>query len=245
MTTESELLAKLDAAISRISSLEGELRNKPKAKEEASPPPFDLVRFRQAFITDPVGTMGSLQITAQQAEHVRQTLEVHSQGDRAPLDMRMRVAQGPQMMAVQANAEALATLSRRLDEQDKAKTDAAKKESFKTIAANKEKYPNLAKAAAADPDYVNKLEKHGGTAEEFAAAQEAELSKLAALFAPQTASENAGNIGQSSQTKPTPLAANLNGDVPAVQQTNPGAWTREAAQKLQNEIVQKYARPKV
>lgn len=239
----AELKKLLETAIARISSLEGELRTKPKEKE--TPQAFDLVKFRESLIIDPVGTMRAMQMGGEHVEHVRNVLIADKLGDQAPPQMKVFAAQGPQMMAAQAQAEAVATLSRRLDDREKQEQKAAKKESLKAITANKEKYPNLSKALAADPDLAEELEKHTGTAEEFAANQEAKYTKLAAAFVPQTASTSADNKGQSTQTKPTPLASSLNGDTPPIVKENPGEWTRDAYTKVRDSIVHKYNSPKV
>lgn len=241
MATETEDLTKrLEAAITRISTLEGELRAKPKAQEAPAAPAFDLVKFRSALVMDPIGTLQALQVPSDHVEYLRTALIADKLGDKADMSMRMFLSQGPQMMAAQSTAESVAALSRRLDDQDKQKEAAAKRESFKTIIANKEKYPNLSKAAAADPDLIAEAEKHGGTAEEYAASQEAKLTKLAAVFVPSTASVTADNSGQSTQAKPTPLAGALQGDLPAVAQPQPGAWDYT---KTRNALVQKYSRP--
>ena len=245
MATETEELRKaLDTAIARISTMEGELRAKPKAAETPPAPVFDIFKFRQALALDPVGTMRSMQMSPEHIEHVRTSLLVDQLGDNAPAHLRMTVQQGPQMMAVAAQGESLAMLSRRLDERDAREQSTAKRESFKSISANKEKYPNLAKAVAADPELISELEKHGGTAEEFAASQEAKLTKLAAVFAPPAGSVKPDNSDQSKQVMPTPLAGALGGDPPVIVK-NPGGWSRDAFTKTRDEIVQKYARPKV
>ncbi len=176
---------------------------------------------------------------------MRTVLIADKLGDNAPAHMKAIAMQGPQMMAAQATAESVATLSRRLDERDKQEQKAAKRESFKTISGNKEKYPNLTKAVAADPSLIEEMDRHGGTAEEFAALQEAKLVKLTAAFGLPAASVNADNKDQSTKVTPTPLASNLNGDVPAAANATEGAWTREHYLKVRNEIVQRATRPKV
>ncbi len=57
MATIEEMQKMLDTAIGRISSLEGELRAKPKAAET---PPFDIYKFRESLSIDPIGTMRAM-----------------------------------------------------------------------------------------------------------------------------------------------------------------------------------------
>ncbi len=245
MATETELMAKLETAIGRISALEGELRSKPKAAEVPAAPAFDIYKFREALTIDPVGTMKAMQMNPEHVEHVRSILLADKMGDAASPHLKMMAMQGPQMMAAQATADSVANLSRRLDERDKQEQKAAKRESFKTISVDKEKYPNLAKAVSADPALFEEVDLHGGTAEEFAVSQEAKLKKLVAVLVPSAASVTADNKDQSTKVVPTPLAGALGGDPPAITKSKPGEWTREESRKLRDEIVLKSTSPKV
>jgi hypothetical protein len=227
----------LNAAIARIAALESELRSKP-AKESESV--FDLVAFRKQLTIDPIGTLRSLQLGTEHIDHVRSVLIADKLGDQAPPQLRVFAAQGAQLVAAHAQAETIAALSRRLDDRDKQEQKATKREAFKSITANKEKYPNLAKAFAADPELVSEMDAHGGTAEEFAASQEAKLQKLVSVFAPSTASVTADNRGQSTQAKPTALAGTLSGDPPPLEKEQSG-WTRDQYTKIRDGIVQKYS----
>ncbi len=239
MDATNELKTALDTAIGRIASLENELRNRAK---EPTKPGFDVEAFRHNLILDPLETMKQLGLTAEQIKHAKTVFVADFLGPNAPADMRLAASQGPQLIATQATNSAVAELSRRLDELSNSGLKAAKRESFKAITASKDKHPNLSKAVTADEDdLMAELDAFKGTAEEFATAKEAKLSKLASVFAPQPASvNNADTKDQSSKVAPAPLAGGLN-TVQSVVSDKPAGWTAESHATLRDKIVHKLA----
>ncbi len=239
-TTVEELQKALSTAIGRIAAMESELRSKPAAAPGKAG--IDLDEVRQGLLLDPLGFMQKLGFQPHQINHAKTVFVSDFLGDKAPPDMRLAAAQGPQLIATQATNSAVAELSRRLDELSNSGLKAAKRESFKAITASKDKHPNLSKAVTADEDdLMAELDAFKGTAEEFATAKEAKLSKLASVFAPQPASvNNADTKDQSSKVAPAPLAGGLN-TVQSVVSDKPAGWTAESHATLRDKIVHKLA----
>lgn len=188
-----------------------------------------------ALIRDPMGTFRQAGYTPDQLTHIRNAAIADFLGPNAPLPMQMQANMGPQMIATQQAQAALADLSRRFDEMTSAQKTTAKREEFKAISALKDKYPYLSKAISANPDrYSAALASHGGTAEEFATAQEAQLTELVAIYVPAPASTGSvktpDNQDQSKKVASAPMGSATNVVPPP--QGNPGkdskVWNRDA-----------------
>jgi hypothetical protein len=219
-----------DELLRRLATMESELASlrKPAA------PAFDPNQFRQAFINDPVGTLTRM---GAPVDHITKVLVANAMGDQAPPELKVLASQGPQLMAQQALEAQVEALSRQLSTMSASSQKAGLRESLKTIGSDKSKYPNLSKAVAADPSLLDEeLASHGGTAEELAAKVEARLAKVAAIYAPPSASAaDADDDTPSTQGKPAG-----NDGVPPLQAKSPGAPTREELDRLKAEVLHKY-----
>jgi hypothetical protein len=224
-----------DVLLTRIAALEAQLDSIRKSAPAA--PQFDPEAFRRAFVANPVGV---LQQMGAPIDHITKVLVANAMGDNAPPELKVLASQGPQLMAHQALEAQVEALSRQLSTMNATSQKAGLREGLKTISADKSKYPNLAKAVAADPSLVDEeLTGHGGTAEELAAKLEARLSKVAAIYAPPVASVNAANdTVQSTQDKP---AGAPDDGVPPIPKKPSGVFGPDEAKALRDEIVRKHA----
>lgn len=241
----TELKTALATALSRIGSMESELRTKPK--EAAFDPNAFYSEFVKRFTLDPVGTMRSLNMPVTNIDHVRDALIADKLGAEAPPHMRMLAAQGPQVLASQALNEQLTALSRRVEELSNSALTGSKRQSFKAITESKDKYPNLSKALSVDDSPIMaELEKHGGSAEEFAMQQEAKWAKYGlAPAASTTSADTVDNKGQSTKATPAPLAGQLNTvQQPVTPENKPGVWNADRHAALRDSIVAKVSAPK-
>lgn len=236
--TVAQLQKSLETALSRIGSLEGELRGK---KPEV-PQGIDPTVLRNQLTLDPIAALRGYNIPDETITHLRTCLIADLLGDAAPQHMKDIARSGKQVIATQASNAAVADLSRRFDELTTGQKNKQKRDEFNAITAMKDKYPNLAKAATAKPElFTDSLVKHGGTAEEFAVAEEARLAEVAAaLGVPTTSVNNVDNKDQSKKVVSAPLASALNGAVPDITQgSKPSSWNQESHNKLRDEIVAK------
>lgn len=244
----------VEMLVTRIATLEKELRSKPAAPavDEAAVRSKVISEFAHALLTDSVGTLKSMGAKPEQIEVIRAQMIADKLGDQAPPQMRFIAQQGPQMMQQTKTEEAIAALSRQVAELAKANSEGPKLSKFDSIIeTEKSKYPNLAEALKADKEaIVGNLKAFGGSAEEFIAAQEAQWAKfgLAAKAAASAVSaETTDNQGQSTKTTPAPLASNLVGgstpaQTPAAQpEKKTPVWNAETHKALVAELVQKTA----
>lgn len=238
----TELKVALANAQNRIASMEYELRNKPKE----APAPYTPEFQRQLFM-DPVGTMKRMPgsspavIETAKAAFIADTL-----GDQAPPQMRFIAAQGPQVLAAQAQQEQLASLSRQIEEIKNAASNGSKRATFKAITEIKDKYPNLSKALSVDEAaIVEQLDKHGGSVEDFVTAQEAKWAKYGLVAPVQTPNatgsvDNPDNKDQSKKVE----SAQLPVKQPEPKEEKTGGWTAEKHQEIRDRIVQKVSAQK-
>jgi len=244
MSTE-KLEKALDTALARIASLENE---RSRAPAQTMVPGIDAEKFRQALVANPMGTLREVGLSAEHLTHVRNAAIADFLGPNAPLPLQMQANMGPQMIATQQAQAAVADLSRRFDEMTTAQKANAKREEFKAISAMKDKYPNLSKAISANPErYKDVLAQHGGSAEEFAAATEAQLTELASVLgvpAPTGSVNNPDNKDQSKKVASAPLGSATNVVPPPSNQGNAGSvWNKEAYQATKEAILSKVPSP--
>jgi len=201
---------------------------------------FDVNAFRNQFTQDPVGSLTKMGMSV---DYVTKVLVANAMGDSAPAELRGLVQMGPVLSAQGALESRLEQLSRQVSSIVETGTKNSIREGFRALTGDKTKYPNLAKAAAADSAlFDTELEAHRGTAEEFATQVEARLAKLAAsLGVPPPASEgNADQPDQSTQVKPAATTAALSGSPPPLPVQKDGVFSKEDHTKLRDEIVRKY-----
>jgi hypothetical protein len=241
----SEMKTALATAMTRISSMEGELRTKPKE------PAFDPQKFVQSFLLDPVGSLKRMGARPEHLDVARAALIADRLGDQAPPEMRFAAAQGPQVLAAQAMQDSIASLSRQLEDMKTAALTGGKRKSFKAITeSNKTKYPNLAKALSVDEEGIMaELEKHGGSVEEFIKAQEGKWAKFGlvpAEPATTTSAETVEELDPRLKVTPAPLSGQLNTVQQPAAKTEPapGVWNADRHAKLRDEILKKVSAPK-
>ena len=213
MGTEAD---QITALTTRLATLEKELRTKPTEPvvDVAKVQKEIIAKFAHALLTDTVGTLKSMGATPEHIEIVRAQVIADKLGNQAPLQMQMMANAGPQTIAMQELREQVATLSRQVAEANAAKDVDSKHSKFKAIVeTDKTKYANLTAALKADEaGVIAALKAHGGSVEDFAAAQETQWAKfgLASKAASTASAETADNKDQSTKVTPAPLAGNLN-----------------------------------
>lgn len=236
--------AAYDMLMSKVASLEHELRGKP-----AQPQGIDPAQFFNNLLINPKGTMAQYGLEEQHVEQVRTLLIADKLGPNAPLHMQVAANSGQSMTAVRELQQLVKTLADKVSNSETTHKKFTEREKFKAAMTDASKNPNLAKAFAKNPEkYIASLESQGVTAEEFIAKQEGELKEYAELFAPSAgtpagttpaASVNADNKTPSKQgaVLSAPLGGNLK-DVPAPTiPSKPGAWNKDAFKDLKEKIV--------
>ncbi len=217
--------------------MEQELATLRSSKRE---PQHDPVAFRTAFVADPIGTLTRM---GAPVDHVTRVLVAHAMGEQAPPELRVLAAMGPQVSATSALDSKVDALSRQVSTFLESQTKAGTRSSFQALAADKTKYPHLAKAFTADPSLFDDEVATGENALELAAKLEARLTKVAAVYAPPTASE--GNADQpivpSTKDEPAALAGTTSGGVPPIPRSPTGVITPAEDKALRDEIVRKYS----
>jgi len=244
MSEVEELKKALETAMGRIASLENE-----RTRAPAQPPGINA----HQLLLNPMGTLRGAGYNDEQLGHIRNAAIADFLGPNAPLPMQIAANSGAQLVAAQQASAAVADLSRRFDELSTAQKAKAKREEFKAISQLKDKYPNLSKAISANPDrYAAVLDAHGGTAEEFATAQEGQLTELlSALGAPQETAptgsvNNPDNKDQSKKVVSAPLgsATNVVPPPPSAIGEQVGVWNKETYAKTKAAILSKVTTPK-
>ncbi len=187
--------------------------------------------------SDPIGTHRRVGLTDDHIQHSTRVHVANAMGDQAPHELRMLAAQGPMVSATNTLQSDVQVLRQRLEHYENEGKTKVVRESFKALAADKSKYPHLAKALAANPALLDEqLGKHGGSAEEFANAQEA----LAALYAPPPVREgNTDDQMPNSQQGKQAQGSGLDPTPPPIAQGKAGVFTPEDHAKLRDEIVRK------
>lgn len=231
-----DLKKALDTAMSRLASLEAEVsgyRSRAREPEKAS---FDPVAFRNAFVSDPVGTMTKM---GAPVDHITRVLVANAMGDGAPPELKVLAAMGPQVSATHALDSKVETLSRQLSALVESQTKKGARESFQALATDKSKYPHLAKAYAVDSSLFDEDVSRGGNAEEIATALETRLKKVASVYAPPASEANADSQQDpSTQVKPA-LASTMSGDPPPPPKDKVGLFTQDDHARLRDEIIRK------
>lgn len=241
----TELKVAFAKAQERIASMEYELRQ----KSQAAPLPF-TPEFQRRLFLDPVGTMKAMKASQEVLDTARAAFIADTLGESAPPQIRFAAAQGPQVLAAQAQQEQLANLSRQVEEMKNAALNGSKRTSFKAITEIKDKYPNLSKAFSIDEAAIlAELEKHGGSAEDFAAEQEKKWAKYGLVPVVQTpvnaatgSVDNPDNKDQSKKVESVQLPADKQQPVPKEEKA--GGWSAERHQEIRDRIVQKVSAPK-
>lgn len=248
----AELQKALDTAVTRIASLEQELRGRPQQTQQ-EPQGINPQQLMQALMLDAPGVLRNMGLTPDHIAHVRTQIIADALGDNAPPQMMMAAMQGQQYVAAQQTSAAVADLSRQVNAIVTEQTRKSKRESFNAMAALKDKYPHLSKAISANPDrFLAGLDAHGGTAEEYAAQKEQELAEIVTLLgaAPQgqpaqaahtspASVNNAANTGHSMQAGSAPTAGALNATPPPAPQGNTEVWDAAQYQAVKDRILKK------
>ncbi len=226
-----EISKQLQSALVSIARLEAEVAPlRAKSREPAGINPRE-------YLADPIGTLRRAGFSDEHIQHSTRVHVANAMGDQAPPELKMLAQMGPTVSATSSLQNDVQVLRQRLETYENEGKAKAARESFKALAADKSKYPNLAKALAANPLLLDEqLGRHGGSAEEFANAQEA----LAALYAPppvsvgntddQVPTSQQGKQAQGGGIDPTP---------PPIPQAKAGVFTPEDHAKLRDEIVRK------
>ena len=228
----------LETALSRIASLETEVSGYRSRKQE---PTLAQLRdeIRKEMVRDPYGAMAGMGVPADYVTKRLVAKQMQEANIPLPDELQGLALLGPQLNATHALESKLEQLSRQVSSIVDTSIKSSARQSIQALSADKAKYPNLAKAAAADPDLINEaLEKHGGTAEEFAAAEEARLARVAKLYAPAVSQETTSKTDVQSKQDAPATAANLNGEMPSVNSLSQSLDARRAANKA--EIIKKY-----
>lgn len=227
-----------DALYSKIAALETEL-----AGLRANNSPHAI---KQRLVSNPVGFYSSLGLTPDEKTHVQRITVADALGDQAPPEMRMLAQLGPQMAQQSQITQALADLSRRVEELVVAPKKAeATRESLKALIADKVKYPFLSAATTTNSALLDaKLKGRTGEAADIANELEAEAKQFAEAYgfkAPaQPASDNADTKeAQSQQSKPAPLAGVVN-DVPPLPGAKAGPLTDDEDARIKADIRRRY-----
>lgn len=206
----------LDAAISRIASLEAELRGKKPSAATASIDPRDLA-------TDPIGALKRAGVPL---DHVTKIIVAHAMGDQAPQQLREYAAMSQHTSAAQqALATEIQSLRQRVDTYEaRDRKDAARK-SLQALVADKQKYPTLSAALERDPSIFDEDIASGGDVAEIADKLETRLARVIGKpAAPAARQDNAEQNGQSNEAK-----AGGSGESPT--DHNKGNTSGEAAAK--------------
>jgi hypothetical protein len=195
-------------------------------------------------LIDQYAVLNELGFSPAEIQHLQRVHVAHAMGDQAPQELKVLAQMGPQISTTSAIAATVESLSRRLDEQDKRKTQEAAAQSFKSLISDKSKYPNLSVAYAADPSL---FEGDVGGGEDVAAIAdklEKRQAALAAVYAPKSGSPSASsNAGyqqvESVQGKPA-IAGAMSGDPPPIPTKSQGVFTQDDHVKLRDEVVRKH-----
>jgi hypothetical protein len=246
MGTElEEMKAMLEKAVSKIASMEQEFRSKPAP----ATPQFNYDKFRTEFFLNPVATVKKMGASPIQASFVSDCFVADKLGDEAPPAMRFAASQGQQLLAAQTTQEQLAQLSQTVQALQTAALQGGKRESFKAISQMKDKYPNLTKAMSVDEGPVKAaLDAFSGTAEEFAAAEEAKWAKYGLVpatpaEAPQKVADPANQSVKPGDNNGQSVKTELAVGTPKTEET-PGdkkAWNADTHAELVARIVAKTA----
>lgn len=230
--------AKYEALLSRFAVMEAEVSGYRSRKQE--PAGLDPTAFKGQFTSDPLGTISRMGLPL---DHITRVLVAHAMGDAAPPELKALAAMGPQVSATATLDAKVTELTRQLTEMTASSSRNGVRTSFNALATDKVKYPNLSKALTAQPDLYNEeLATRRGSADEIAAQLEAHLTKVAAIYAPQPASDEAAvsTPDPSTQIKPVAAAGALVGGVPPLPTVTQGVFTQDEHTKLRDEIVRKY-----
>lgn len=223
-----------DALLQKLAQLEATVSDLKRSQRAPEPQGLSLEQIRQAYLSDPVGFARQVGVPV---DHVTRVFVANAMGDQAPPELKVLASMGPQVNATHALDSKVEALSRQLSTLTESQTKEARRKSFEALTADKSKYPNLSKAASADPTLIEEFESHGGTAEEFATRMENRL-RLVAPAAPAASDANADDtLDPSTQVKPagTPNT----GGVPPIPKKPEGAFTQEDHIRLRDEIVRK------
>lgn len=242
MADNDELMKALNAALTRIGSLEQELRTKPKDT-------FDPQKHRQQLFLNPIATMRAMGATEEVIETARAQFLVDKLGDTAPLHMRIAASSGSQVMAAQETQQAIAALRQQVADMQAESQMGSKRQSLKAIADMKDKYPNLSKAFSVDEaTIVEALKSHGGSVEDFAKAQEAKWTPYFGLQAAPLETAPAGSVenpDNKDQSKKVELAKPPGGNAkPPVDEKKPSGWDEAQHKAAIERIVAKLSAPK-
>ncbi len=222
------------ALIQKLAQLEAEVSSmRRSAKQESQG--FTLDQIRDAYASDPVGFAKQIGVPV---DHVTRVFVANAMGDQAPPELKVLASMGPQVNAARALDSKVEALSRQISTMTESQAKQSKRKSFEALTADKSKYPNLSKAASADPTLAEEFESYGGTPEEFATRMENRL-KLVAPPAPTASDANADDPDPSTQV--TPAGTPNDGGVPPIPKKAEGVFTQEDHQKLRDEIVRKHS----
>jgi hypothetical protein len=237
MSENEDLKSQYATLLSRFAALEAEVSNYRSQSRRPAEDPAKL--FREEMVRDPHGTMARYGVPADYVTKRLIAKQMIDAGVPLPDELQGLAGLGTQLSATSALENKLEQLSRQVSSIVDSGAKASARQSFQALSANKAKYPNLAKAIAADPDLFNEaLSAHGGTAEEFAAAEEARLARVAkVLGAPVTSTAPVTTDVQSKQDAPA-TAGNLNSEMPPVSAAPQSHDARRAA--LKAEILKTY-----
>lgn len=233
-----ELKAMIASAVSKIGTLEAELRGRPAPPTNPMP---DFNKFKEALFLDPIGTMKEMGAGTDVIDYARDVFIADKLGDQAPPKMRILAAQGPGVIAAQKQETAIAALSRKVDDFLSDQTNASKRKEFAdAITQMKDKYPNLVKAhTVAGDDIESELTSAGGSVSDFLAAQEAKWSKFGLVSppaaAPSASANDAAKIADPSKQVDPAKASESDG----------ATFTAEANAALIAKILAKNSAPKV
>ncbi len=232
--------------LSRIATLEARAEATARAPAAPQTNGIDPAEFLRAYAADPIGTLQAIGASPQILDYSAKSHVVYAMeaaGQTPPHQLKALVSMGPQISATNALASEVQSLRQRIELQDTEKTKAVRSQAYKALISDKSKYPSLAKAMSADPTlFDGDLDGFGGTAEEFAVAQEARLAKLApALGAPAASAANAEatKTTESKQVEPA-LASGMN-TAPPLPEKSVGVFTADDHASLRDEIVRKHS----
>lgn len=215
-------------------------------------------------VYDNADPVGSLTRAGADLDYLTKILVARAMGDQAPPELRVLSQLGPQIATTRALESQLEDLRRQVTGINETSQKKAARESFRAIAADKTKYPALAKALAADPEFFDEdLDRHQGSAEELATKMEARLVKLVPVEAPPASDEDADTTAQSDSALGLALTGDdqstkvesanqvaaaapparrpaVNSQMPPLARPTPGVFTPDEHAKLRDEIVRKY-----
>jgi hypothetical protein len=223
-----------EALLAKLAQLEATVSDLTRKRTET--PAYTVDQIRQAMTQDPVGFSKQVGIPV---DHITRVFVANAMGDQAPPELQVLASLGPQVNATHALDSKVEALSRQLSTLTESQTKQGKRKSFEALTADKTKYPNLSKAASADPTLIEEFESYGGTPEEFATRMENRLKLVAPTAAPTASEANADDPGQSKQAEPA--GTPNDGGVPPIPKKPVGVFTQEDHSALRDEIVRKHS----